>query len=211
MTMWMKTKYFTLQEVLHLYPTYEPTTPNDKNTNVEWFSNMLSAADLKYNINGLNANITDATIKSIVNSLMTIVYNRHFDEYMYSMDMEWDEDLSLTTSHFPYAMKDLINVLNLTAPKYIPLFRAFSDKSSDPIAKVESITTGSARYNDTPQDEGDFANDEHTTNITQTSSSQQVDAGSIMTRLAELYRDFKSIILEWSNEFDKIFLREEQL
>lgn len=209
--MLMKTKYFTFQEVLGVYPLLAPTMPNASVIDSEWFTKILTAAGLKYNILGLSASIPAADIKAIINLLMTIVYNRHYDEYLYSMDMELNEDLDVGSDTFPYAIKDVINVINLTAPKYIPLFNAFKSKSDDPIGKVESITSGTARYNDTPQDEGDFADDEHTTNISQTETTQQVDAGSIMTRLAELYKDFKSIILEWANEFDKIFLREEQL
>lgn len=208
--MWKKTKYFTFQEVLHLYPSFEPSAPNVATLDGEWFTKTLAAAGQKYNILGLSG-ITDADIKALVNNLMTIIYNRHHDEYLYSIDMEYNEDINLSISDFPKAIKDLINVLNLTAPKYIPLFRAFSAKSSDPIGKVESVTSGLAKFNDTPQGSGDYSDDTHATNVTKTSSTQAVDAGSIMFRLGEMSDKYRAIILDWANEFDILFLREEQL
>ena len=33
----------------------------------------------------------------------------------------------------------------------------------------------------------------------------------IMSRLEELFKNFRSVLLEWSNEFNRVFLKEEQL
>ena len=42
-------------------------------------------------------------------------------------------------------------------------------------------------------------------------SESEVDSGSIMSRLDELFKNFKPIMLDWSNEFNSLFLKEEQI
>ena len=63
----------------------------------------------------------------------------------------------------------------------------------------------STRFNDTPQDSGDFSDDSHTTNITQSSATTEADSGSIMERLDALYRNWRSILVDWTQEFTGIF------
>ncbi len=105
----------------------------------------------------------------------------------------------------------LINVLNNTLPRYCPLLQQNEIYSTDPVAPIGSKTTGRTRFNDTPQDEGEYNDEEHASNVSKSISETEVDSGSIMERLNEMFKNFRSIILEWSNEFNQIFLKEEQI
>ena len=61
-----------------------------------------------------------------------------------------------------------------------------------------------ARFNDTPQNSGDFSDDNHTSNITTTTSSSNV--GTMMQRLNEIEDNIKQLYIDWSNEFRKFII-----
>ena len=125
--------------------------------------------------------------------------------------MSCEEDLNISVSDFPFAMKELLSVINLTLTRYIPLLQQNEEFSYAPVSPIGSKTTGRTRYNDTPQDEGEFNDEEHATNVSKSVSESEVDTGSIVSRLDELFKNWRSIILEWSNEFNRLFFKEEQL
>ena len=201
--------YYTFQEVLHLYPAREPSAPHATNINSTWFTSMLSDAGLQYQIEGIDQ--TAAQISALVNSVITEVYNRHAYDYFFKWEGEWDEDHTLVSGDFILAMRKLINVINLTAPRYIPMLKAVQGITTNPIGKISSTTTGDTRFNDTPQDSGDFNDGDHSTNVSHSVSSTEADSGSIMYRVDEMYKNLRSVILEWSNEFNQLFFTEEDI
>lgn len=206
-----KIKYFTFQEVLALYPARCPSKPHASDIAPNWFLKMLDDAGLEIAVYTLSELIDDEIIEEVINALMTIVYERHAYDYFYGFKMEWDEDLTLNTYYFPDAMRNLLNVINLTLPRYIPLLQQNEEFSEAPVSPIHSKSTGRTRFNDTPQDEGLYNNEEHATNVSKSISETEVDSGSIVSRLDELFKNWKSIILEWSNEFNRLFFKEEQL
>lgn len=207
----LKIKYFTFQEILGLYPDHAPTHPHSSTTEDDWFTKILGEAGLKYQAYGLASTFTANEIKGIVNALMTYVYNRHSEDYLYKVVTYFLEpSYELQEVDFVKAMNNVINVLNLTIAKYVPMLKSFEKYSGDPTGKITSKTTGRTRFNDTPQDEGEYNDEAHATNVSKSISESEVDSGSIMDRLEATFKNFKSIILEWSNEFNSLFLKEEQ-
>lgn len=211
MTWPIKVVSYTFQEVLNLYPARAPLKPHLSSTDGEWFTKLLADAGLTYDRSSLASTIADADIKAIINVVINQVYNRHYSDYIWGTALPCDENYTLDSSNIAFYLDKLLNVLNLTLPRYIPLFIQNKKYSDNPVAPIQSESSGMSRFNDTPQDSGDFSDDPHTTNISQTESVQKVDVGSIMSRLEELYKNFRSIILEWTNEFNRVFLKEEQL
>lgn len=207
----IKSKWFTFQEVLDLYPSRAPSYPHDNVTPADWFTKMLEDADMEFSVFTLSEFFTDDLINDIVNALMWIVYCRHDLDYLYEIVLPWDEEYELQEADFKKAMKDVLNVLNNTIARYIPMLQQNEYASVDPVAPVSSVTTGKTRFNDTPQNGGDYNNDPHATNVSESESEIKVDSGSLVSRLSEMFKDFRSIMLDWSNEFNKCFLKEEQL
>lgn len=208
--------YFTYQEILD-FLDYEghPQFPNDRNMHQEWFTEMIDDSPFEFAVYTLSQFFSDELITEIVNALMGVVYNRHAYDYLCWKDVEFDGDEEIDEEIFIKAFTPIINVLNNTLPRYCPLLQQNEIYSTDPVAPIGSKTTGRTRFNDTPQDNGyyneEFNNEEHATNVSSSSSETEVDSGSIMERLNEMFKNFRSIILEWSNEFNQIFLKEEQI
>ena len=208
----IKRVYFTYQEILD-YLDYDghPQFPNDKSMNQAWFTDMLEDSPLEFAVYTLSEFFTDSLINAIVNALMGVVYNRHAYDFICSKDVGINEDAEIDGEVFIKAFTPLINVINNTLPRYVPLLQQNEIYSTAPIAPIGSKTTGRTRFNDTPQDEGEYNDEEHATNVSKSTTETEVDSGSIVSRLDELFKNFRSIILEWSNEFNILFLKEEQI
>ena len=210
--MLMKSEIFTYQEVLNVFPARAPLYPNQKSLTSTWFTDLLDDLSIQYRKYAVDATFTDADVKAIVNSVMTNVYDRHADDYIMRHDSSvWESDYTLTQADVRKVISKIVNVLNLTLPKYLVLLKQYKSASSNPIAPIKSESNGETRFNDTPQNIGDWGDEDHTTNISNTKSESIVDTGSLMERLTAMFKDYKSIVLEWSNEFNQCFFKEEQL
>lgn len=206
-------KYYNYQELIDnitITGTSMPRFPNDAVMSADWFTKLIASLGLTYRAYNLGSTFTDAIVKDLINAVMTIVYDRHAEDFIVWVEPTTNDiyDEAIASNK---AFSKLVNVLDLTLPKYAPLLTQFAKYSDDPLAPISSTTTGRTRFNDTPQDDGDFNDEDHATNVSDSSSNTEVDVGSIMTRLGELFKNFESIILRWSNEFNSLFFKEVQL
>lgn len=204
--------YFSYQEILD-FLEYDghPQFPNDKNMSQSWFTDMLEDSPFEFAVYTLSEFFTDELLNNIVDALMGIVYNRHAYDYLVYKEIEYNGDESIDSEVLIKAFSKLINVINNTIPKYVPILQQNEIYSTNPVAPAESESNGETRFNDTPQNIGEYGDIDHTTNISNSRSSSVADTGSVMERLSELFKNFKSIILEWSNEFNQCFIKEEQI
>ena len=86
--------------------------------------------------------------------------------------------------------------------KYSLLIQNLTANKSKLLDDVKSSST--SRFNDTPQNSGDFSDDNHTSNITKTESSSNV--GTMMQRLNEIEDNIKQLYIDWSDEFRKFII-----
>ena len=205
----MKKTSYTFQEVLGIYPALCPTRPHDKDTDANFFSKMLTAADLKWNAPQGLASTLLSLLPDVVDAVMLSVYNRHSEDFLYSKFGSFSEDLSLVEADFSKAVNNILNVLDNTIDKYIPLLKLAKDNSADLLKPVSSTSSGAVKFNDTPQDSGDvFAGDSHVSTHTTNTQTTSVDVGTLMERLNSVFKDFPSVMLNWSNEFAICFRKE---
>lgn len=196
---------YTFQEVLDLYPAYSPVKPHDKNVTASFFSSMLSDADLKLP-DSLSVKGSSFTgVSDMINLLIWNIYNRHADDYIYSKEGDLD------VSDFPKAVNGILNVIDNTIDKYAPMVLKVAEKAPDLLEPVKQVQDGDIRFNDTPQNAGVGETDDYTSTYTKNHSQGSIDVNSTIERLSEMFTKYKSVLLLWSNEFNMLFLKEEQL
>lgn len=192
-----KSVYFTLGDIASL-------------EDVSWYPHTASDFNMSTIMTRYSLVIEDSSTSklNILYQLMRFIFARFYECSIYKELIGIYEDESqivISNATKKYIWSQFIGMFNLTAPRYIPLLESYKANESSPIAKIKSSTTGVNRFNDTPQDEGDFANDEHTTNISQNNVEVETDSGSVANRLDELYKNWRSILRDWTNEFRCLF------
>lgn len=105
----------------------------------------------------------------------------------------------------------LLTIVEMTSPRYLKLLEVYAGADDDLMNPVEITTSRITRFNDTPQDEGDFANDSHTTNLTEDTGTTQNELDTKMGRIKEIESSYNNVLLNWSNEFESIFIEENNL
>ena len=65
-------------------------------------------------------------------------------------------------------------------------------------------STSVNRFNDTPQNQGEFEDNSHNTNVTKTENA--TDGTTLLARLNEIENNLKRLYEDWSNEFRKFII-----
>lgn len=86
--------------------------------------------------------------------------------------------------------------------KYSLLIQNLENNKAKLLDDVKSASI--SRFNDTPQNSGDFSDDQHTSTVTKTENSSNV--GTMMSRLNEIEDNIKQLYIDWSNEFRKFII-----
>ena len=89
-----------------------------------------------------------------------------------------------------------------SSEKYSLLIQNLKANKSKLLDDVKSASI--SRFNDTPQNSGDFSDDNHTSTVTKTENSSNV--GTMMARLNEIEDNIKQLYIDWSNEFRKFII-----
>ena len=89
-----------------------------------------------------------------------------------------------------------------SSEKYSLLIQNLEANKSKLLDDVKSASI--SRFNDTPQNSGDFSDDNHTSTVTKTENSSNV--GTMMARLNEIEDNIKQLYIDWSNEFRKFII-----
>lgn len=137
--------------------------------------------------------------------LFNIIFSRFWDSYGIQCEDIDDDTLQLL---FARKLNTMLNILNLTYDRYAALLDAYEDKKDKLLNPVESNSEGYNRYNDTPQDGGDFSDDEHTTSIYQNGLKIEQEQMTPIERLRQIEDGYQNVLLDWSNEFRKLFWEE---
>lgn len=89
-----------------------------------------------------------------------------------------------------------------SSEKYSLLIQNLTANKNKLLDDVKSASI--SRFNDTPQNSGDFSDDNHTSTVTKTENSSNV--GTMMARLNEIEDNIKQLYIDWSNEFRKFII-----
>lgn len=181
----------------------------DEDDNFDFFRYMVAYADIGfdewplpiYDWDTKPENKKNAAI--LRNFLLRYLFPKYWDCYLLPYGNEDTEEEKERVYHRFF--DKFLNLLIASFHKYVPLIKLYKDKEASLLDRVTSVTNAINRYNDTPQDSGDFSDDAHTTNISKAESSVASDYETPMKRLKEIRDAFENLYNAWASDFDILF------
>ena len=154
-------------------------------------------------------NLNDTTIQGINADLLTTEANTlwckyilpyYGDEYIMYND---DSDISIIWSFGPAAswLKQYVAIFINTYTKYKKLIELYDSQKNNLLNSVGSSTT--IRFNDTPQNGGDFTSDNYTSTYTKTDNEIK---DVPIERLEEINKLYDDMYVSWAKEFNTLFM-----
>ena len=203
--MFEKQYYYTFDEIVGFY--YDPHTtqfggpvPYDDDQFIN-FNSFLDTTTGYWNKNNTRQ------------ELFIRLYRRFYNHYVYYMNevltAEELADNDDWNSKMVEFRTNLANILENTADRYESLIGLYNSEKTKLLDGVKTITTGTGRFNDTPQDitNGDeFGNNTHITNITKSTAEAVSDLDTKMGRIDEIQRKLRNLWKDWLDEFEVVFI-----
>lgn len=181
------------------------------------------------------SNITSLYICAKNTDLMNLFFNRYWDEYIFEIP---EDEVNDTTKYVRRFLAKWLHILEFTYDKYKSLLDVYTSATLDLTKKLERIidedgsNTGSSNHtlgnnsltkdNDTPQGEGDFSDDEHTSFISSTSNAgydnrtdtlantrdinESWDDEPLIQRLDKINKLYLKTMEAWLDEFKDLFV-----
>lgn len=197
---YVEVNYFTLQEAYtRVKGDFKPYQLRYSNVSI---FNVDSPLSFKYNINNLD----------IINKLHNIVFSDNRKKYIIVLENNKTDDASIQDAFNDWLLS-YNSLINKTASRYLTLINLLNEKESSLLAQIKTSSTGTSRYNDTPQS-SDFQEIEGTnyaSNITKTSGETTSDGGTIMARLEEVRQNLRNLYTDWAEEFRQLFIEERNI
>lgn len=215
--MWMKNNYkimyvYTLKEIIAkgLSTMAIPYTENYPKANSKIFTRDL------FNTYGITAPANTLLPNKYVDNdnlgILNRVIERYWDEYVF--ESEYDVDDVTTNNEVLYKVRrflaKFIDIILNTYDKYSKILDSYETAKNKLLDQLERTTTGNdtRRENDTPQDGGDYADDNHTSYINkgETSVIEKHDDTSLIERIDKIQNLYQKVMLKWVNEFSQLFI-----
>ena len=118
------------------------------------------------------------------------IWPRFYQETIIYVDS--DESESFVEKFCRTKAGQIISWWQASTEKYVMLIKNLNNNKAKLLDDVKSSSI--ARFNDTPQNSGDFSDDPHTSTITKTENSSNV--GTMMQRLNEIEDKIKQLYLD---------------
>ena len=190
--------YYTLDDIrksLELYKNYNG--PFSMLTASSGFVSFMNKCLLYSNYSEIEGTIEDAQgYECFVN----YIWPRFYQEAVIYVDSDESEDLVQKFARTKVGQ--IMAWWKSSMEKYSLLIQNLEANKNKLLDDVKSTST--SRFNDTPQNSGDFSDDQHTSTVTKTENSSNV--GTMMARLNEIEDNIKQLYLDWSNEFRKFII-----
>ena len=134
------------------------------------------------------------------NCFQLYIWTRFYQEAIIYVDSDESEDF--VEKFCRTKVGQIMSWWQSSSEKYVMLIQNLENNKSKLLDDVKSSSV--ARFNDTPQNSGDFSDDQHTSTATKTENSSNV--GTMMARLNEIEDNIKQLYIDWSNEFRKFII-----
>ena len=141
-----------------------------------------------------------AETEESVNCFQKYIWPRFYQEAIIYVDSDESEDF--IEKFCRTKIGQIMSWWQSSSEKYSLLIQNLEANKTKLLDDVKSSST--SRFNDTPQNSGDFSDDQHTSTVTKTENSSNV--GTMMARLNEIEDNIKQLYIDWSNEFRKFII-----
>ena len=162
------------------------------------FSDFLGDCLVKVNFSRIPGANTETTESN--NCFRNYIWPRFYQEVVIYTDLDKNEDF--VEKFAETKVGQIMSWWQSSTEKYSLLIQNVDANKSKLLDDVKSVST--SRFNDTPQNSGDFSDDQHTSTVTKTENSSNV--GTMMQRLNEIEDNIKQLYIDWSNEFRKFII-----
>ena len=169
-------------------------------------SSSISPQLNNLNIVSWNSSSSVWELKEGVDKVLNLIFNRFKFSYCVSIiESASKEEKIFEAKKF---LNNFLNILDMTSPYYLTLLNAYKSKENNLLDGLTTEANSLARFNDTPQNEGDFANDSHTSSTNEVEATTTADNKDVIEKLKSLKDSYNNLLLEWSNEFERLFTLE---
>lgn len=186
----MERTYYTLDDIrgeLAKYYLYYNSGKGPYAMNSRKTSEFLNDCLQKCNLSTFS-NFTDTDESNIC--FREYIWPRFYQEAIIYTDSDETEDF--LEKFCRTKVGQIISWWLSSSEKYIMLIQNLTNNKNKLLDDVKSSSI--ARFNDTPQNSGDFSDDNHTSNITTTTNTSNV--GTMMQRLNEIEDNIKQLYLD---------------
>ena len=195
-------RYFTLDDVRHdiaLFPNSEGPFVAQFNTLTmqEFIANVIQNCGWQAPTNGWKTSFSEYLDKC----WQDYIWPKFYDKAICYTD---DEDIADDNSEkvFSNFIGPIISWMSSSDAKYSLLIKNQEDHKTKLLDQIKSQSI--SRFNDTPQNQGQYDDNAHNTNTTKNETS--TDGGTVLSRLNEIEDHLTRLYEEWSNEFRKFII-----
>lgn len=193
-------RYFTLDDVRHDIALF----PNSEGPFVAEF-NALSMDEFMKDV-VKNCGWQQPSTSWISSTYLNYCWQNYIWPKFYDKPICYTDDESIADDDsekvFSNFIGPIIAWMSSSDQKFSLLIANQEANKNNLLGQIKASTV--SRFNDTPQNGGDFSDDNHTTTIT--TGESLTDGGTLLSRLNEIEDNLKRLYEDWSNEFRKFII-----
>lgn len=156
----------------------------------------------------------DISTNAVYNELISLVIGRYYEHAIikivkYLNEEPTEEEIKENLQKWCYK---LISLLNQTYEYYTTLLGVYTSAKADLMADVKATSKNKVKFNDTPQntnESGTYEGDNYITHFTATEGENSSPLMTKMMRLKEIQDNYRSLMSQWVEDFERIFYQEE--
>ena len=135
------------------------------------------------------------------------IYPAFYNQYVCSYDkiyryLETDDPDQSAATVFADYVGPIISWMQSSTQKFSLIIANQEANKNNLLSQIKASST--TKFNDTPQDGGDFSDNNHTSTVTSVESG--VDGGTLISRLNEVENNLKRLYKDWANEFRQFII-----
>lgn len=147
-------------------------------------------------------------IKQPIYDIFMLIQKRFSEHYVFSTE---ENNAQKALAEMWKWLPKLFNVIEYTYKKYSKIIELYNSNYNDLMKQLESTTESGSRFNDTPQSaevDLSFEENQFTTNLTKAKQVTHTDSNTPIVKIEEIWQNYRKVILEWLNEFESLFVEE---